>query len=128
MKIAVASDDGVSISAHFGRCAGFVIFAAEGADIVKCDYRTNTFGHHQELDKGHEHGESHHSHEGFLSALNDCQVVICHGMGRRAVADLKANGIQVAITAEALDATSAAKLFAQGRLAATDESSCCSHK
>lgn len=127
MKIAVASDDGLSISTHFGRSAGFVIFVAEGSEIVKCDYRSNSAGHRHEGECNHEHDHGQHSHAGFLAALNDCEVIICRGMGRRAIIDLKANGIAVAITSEPIDVAAAAKRYVQGKLPATDESVCCRH-
>ena len=133
MRIAVASDDGISIAGHFGRCAGFLVFDVENGDAKKSDYRLNSFGHHQhgqhehEHGHDHDHGEGHHSHDDFISALADCQAVICRGMGRRAVADLAANGIKPAITAENISAQEAAKLYAQGGLQASTDSSCCSH-
>ena len=131
MKIAVASDDGLSISTHFGRSAGFVIFVAENDEIVKSDYRQNTSGHHHEgecnHEQGHEQPHGQHSHNGFLSSLDGCDVIICRGMGRRAIVDLKANGIAVAITSEPVDVATAAKLYAQGKLPSSDESVCCKH-
>jgi len=33
MKIAIASDDGKTISSHFGRTKGFVIFEVEDKEI-----------------------------------------------------------------------------------------------
>lgn len=131
MKIAVASDDGLSISAHFGRSAGFVIFEAENGEIVKSDFRPNSSAHHHssgcDHEQGHGHEQSFHSHDGFLNTLAGCDVVICRGMGRRAIVDLKESGIVAAITTEAVDVTTAAKLYAQGKLPATDESVCCKH-
>jgi len=38
MKIAIASDDGKTISSHFGRTRGFVIFEIEGKEIKKKEY------------------------------------------------------------------------------------------
>lgn len=131
MRIAVASDDGVSIAGHFGRCAGFLVFDVENGDAKKFDYRLNNFGHHQhghhEHGHDHDHSDEHHSHDGFISALADCQVVICRGMGRRAVADLAAKGIKPAITAENISAQEAAKLYACGRLKASNDPTGCSH-
>jgi len=133
VRIAVASDDGVSIAGHFGRCAGFLIFDAEEENVKKVDYRVNSFGHHQQGQQEHEHGHEHnhaegqHSHDGFASALADCKVVICRGMGRRAVVDLSSKGIQPAIVSEDISAQRAAELCAQGNLKASSDSSCCSH-
>jgi len=135
VKIAVASDDGVSIAGHFGRCAGFLIFDAEKENVKQIDYRVNSFGHHQQgqPEHNHEHGhdhnhtEGHHSHDGFANALADCKVVICRGMGRRAVMDLSAKGIQPAIVTEEMSAQEAATRYARGHLNASSDSACCSH-
>jgi len=133
MRIAVASDDGVSIAGHFGRCAGFLIFDADQEKAEKVDYRVNSFGHHQhghhehDHEHGHEHGDEPHSHDGFTTALADCQAIICRGMGRRAVADLVSKGIKPAITADNVTAQQAAQLYAQGNLNSSTDSSCCSH-
>jgi predicted Fe-Mo cluster-binding NifX family protein len=131
MKIAVASDDQVSIAAHFGRCAGFVIFEAHDGQIDMLGFRENSFGHHQrgthDHAHDHDHGDSLHSHDGFIGGLSDCEVVICRGMGRRALADLSANGIKPVITAEDVTVHDAATLFSQGRLNWSNDSSCCSH-
>ena len=134
MRIAVASDDGVSIAGHFGRCAGFLVYDVDNGDVKKLDYRLNAFGHHHQGQDGHHghghdhvHSEEHHSHSGFVNALSDCQAVICRGMGRRAVVDLAANGITPAITSEDVTAQEAAALYAKGSLNASSDSSCCSH-
>ncbi len=134
MKIAVASDDEISIASHFGRCGGFIIFEKENDGVRKLEYRTNSFGHHQhgqhnhEHEEGqHQHGEGHHSHDGFIGALSDCQVIICRGMGRRAVIDLAANGIKPAIISADISAQEAAAMYARGQLDSSGESSCCSH-
>jgi predicted Fe-Mo cluster-binding NifX family protein len=129
MRIAVASDDGVSIAGHFGRCAVFVIFEIADQKATKVEERQNSGGHH------HGQGEcGHHDHEGannghgsFLAVLQDCQAVVCRGMGRRAVIDLAANGIKAAITTEDVSVTEAAELYARDRLNASDDSTCCSH-
>ena len=139
MRIAVASDDRIAIAGHFGRCAGFLIFEAENDQVKELEFRANHFGHHQHGQHGHghgegphqhgqyDHGEGHHSHEGFIGALKDCEVVICRGMGQRAVADLAANGIRPAIVAQDISPQEAATLYARGHLESTSDSSCCSH-
>jgi predicted Fe-Mo cluster-binding NifX family protein len=131
MRIAVASDDGVSIAGHFGRCAYFVIFDTTENGATEIERRPNSNSHHQHHEQGdcghHDHESANHGHESFLNALHDCQVVICRGMGRRAVIDLTAKGIQPAIVAEDISAHEAAQLYAGGRLNASTDSSCCSH-
>ncbi len=131
MKIAVASDDQVSIAGHFGRCAGFVIYEARDGQVEMIEFRSNGFGHHHqgqhEHHHGHDHGEEPHSHAGFVDALRDCEVVICRGMGRRALADLSAGGIKPAIVTDQVSAKEAAELYAKGNLDWSSDSSCCSH-
>ena len=129
MRVAVASDDGVSIAGHFGRCACFVIFDAAENGATEIERRPNSNNHHHEQgDCGHhDHENSGHSHQSFLNALHDCQVVICRGMGRRAVIDLSAKGIQPAIVAEDISAHEAAELYARGQLNSSNDSTCCSH-
>ncbi len=46
MKIAIASNDGKRISAHFGRSKGFVIFEIENGEIKNREYIPNTFTGH----------------------------------------------------------------------------------
>jgi predicted Fe-Mo cluster-binding NifX family protein len=132
MRIAVASDDGVSIAGHFGRCAGFEIFDVTENQAKRIENRPNANSHHHEQhgqDECDEHGHHGgvHNHESFLSALQDCQAVICRGMGRRAVADLAAKGIKPIITLEDVTAPEAVRLYALGQLTASGDSQCCSH-
>ena len=129
MRVAVASDDGVFIAGHFGRCAGFVVFDIAGGTTTRAEHRMNAGGHHQNQEECHDSGHEHavHSHESFVVTLKDCEAVICRGMGRRAVADLSANGISPAIVTEEITAQEAADLYARGRLKSSSDSSCCSH-
>lgn len=132
MRIAVATDDGITIAGHFGRCAGFEIFEVNGNEANKVESRPNSNSHHHGQGDCHQHGhhEHHgavHSHESFLNALHDCQAVICRGMGRRAVSDLSARGIKPVITAQDVKVAEAARLYALGQLDWSSDSQCCSH-
>jgi predicted Fe-Mo cluster-binding NifX family protein len=134
MRIGVASDDGVSIAGHFGRCAGFEIFEIIGKEATKIESRPNSNSHHHLQGQGgcdqhgeHEHHGTIHNHESFLAALHDCQAVICRGMGRRAVVDLAARGIKPVITVQDVPVNEAVKLYALGQLEASSDSQCCSH-
>ena len=55
MKVAVATEDGKLISAHFGRSPYFAIYEIENGNVVKKDMRQNTF-------TGHFRGAKHHGH------------------------------------------------------------------
>lgn len=125
MKIAVASDDNINLALHFGRTKGFILFDVADKKIKSRHYLENTFtghahGHHFE-DKKH-----HHSHRGVLEALNDCQVIISHGMGRRMMDDLLDAGKEVFITS-ASSAQHAVDSYLKGKLE-NQPSQCCDHE
>jgi len=128
MKIAIASDDGKQIAAHTGRCACFVIFDVQNAQIVGCEVRPNTFTAHASGNCNGEPEGAHRSggsgrHDSLLDALSDCQVFICCGMGPRLVADLHGHGIKVIFCSET-DVQEAASKFASGTLQALDAGIC----
>jgi len=92
MKIAVASDDQNTISEHFGRAAGFMVFEMENNTILKQEYRENfgkSMGKCQSCD-----------HETMIKNISDCDVVISYGMGQRIYADLLRHRIAPVITEE----------------------------
>jgi predicted Fe-Mo cluster-binding NifX family protein len=106
MKIAVPSNDGVNISAHFGRSKGFIIFETIGNQISSQKYTENSVtghatGHHNDND--HHHGDTgnhNHSHAGILGALSACETVIAGGMGQRLYNDLVTANKNVYVTRE----------------------------
>ncbi len=121
MKIAVASDDGKAISAHFGRTLGFVICEVEGESIKGSEYRKNTFTGHARGLEGAGHAVDRHGP--ILQALSDCKVVISHGMGRRIYNDLKTAGIETFIT-DQTHVQSAVQSYLQGELQDISEAAC----
>jgi predicted Fe-Mo cluster-binding NifX family protein len=99
MKIAIATDDGgKTIASHFGRTKGFVIYTVKGSNIQSEVYKVNDFtGHARGMQKSNHNIDRHGP---ILKALNDCEIVITHGMGQRIYTDLKNSGIQPLITNE----------------------------
>ena len=92
MKIAVASDDKTTISEHFGRACGFMVFEIENNKISKQEYRENI---------GKSTGECHScDHDMMIKNIKDCDVVISYGMGQRIYADLLKNNITAIVTDE----------------------------
>lgn len=123
MKIAIASDDKVTICAHFGRTLGFLIFDIEDNKIVGKEYINNDFtghaqGHHDSHEAGHQH-----SHGNILDALKDCQVVISRGMGRRLYIDFQQANKEVFISNES-NAEKAVELYLDGVLTDHPEKGC----
>ena len=92
MKIAVASDNKITISNHFGRALGFVIFEINDKRIIGEIYRENVGKHSGECGSC-DHGT-------MIKNIKDCEVVISYGMGRRIYADLIKNNIQPVVTDE----------------------------
>jgi predicted Fe-Mo cluster-binding NifX family protein len=125
MRIAVASQDGNSISPHFGRCAFFIIFDIEDGVVQRKELRQNTHTSHG-AGNCHVpgHGDQPHSHAGLVQALHDCQAALCYGMGWRAANDLMQNGIQPVIIDRKRTPEEAASLFAEGQLPAANRDFC----
>ena len=131
MKIAVASDDGVNVALHTGRCRGFVIYEVAGQAATHTEYRANNFTTHAlgqcQGDHAHDSGSSHHSHGPLVDALGDCTVLVTRGLGPRLIADLAVRGIE-AYLCLVETAEEAAVQYARGLLSrATGGGCCCRH-
>ena len=128
MRIAVASEDGVSISHHFGRSRCFLVFEVEGKQVVGRSLRDNTFTAHArgECQEGVEHNH-HHGHGAIVEALKDCQAVLCYGMGWRAAEELKQNGILAFIVSGELSPEEAVSKYLAGDLGAAGGFCRCQH-
>jgi len=131
MKIAVATIDGVSISQHFGRSAGFIVFEVEDKLIKSRELRTNNHTPHaQGLCHGehHEHGTHTHGHDGVVGLLHDCSVVLCGGMGAGAAQALAQQGIQSFVLPSPCPADEAVTQYLHGALPAVSSAFCgCQH-
>jgi len=104
MKIAIITDDGKTVSKHFGRAQYYlVVEVLEGKEIGR-DLREKA-GHHnfskaekiQNQPSG-EHGldaAAQSRHTAMLKSILDCEVVIAGGMGRGAEQNLIESGKQV---------------------------------
>ncbi len=125
MKIAVASDGG-AIASHFGRCECFLVFQVEDGRIAGRETRPNTFTAHALGQCGHEPGHGH-GHGPIIGALEDCDLVLCYGMGWRAAAELQQTGIQVAIVGEDMTPDEAVERHLAGKLA-TGQGFCRCHE
>lgn len=129
MKIAILSDDGITIAQHGGRAAGCLVFDTDNpADIdgefrplspQECDHRHD--GHHAH--GGHAPG---HNHGHILRLVKDCQLVISGGMGRRLRDDLQCMGVQ-AMTTDVRAVRQALELSTAGKLIPSLERDCGHH-
>jgi predicted Fe-Mo cluster-binding NifX family protein len=111
MKIAFVTDDGQAISAHFGRAAYFLVVEVEDGKEVKREMREklghthfhaeHDHDHHHEENAGQPHGmdpASQSRHGSMLTAIDDCSVVVCGGMGQGAVYSIQSSGKDLRLT------------------------------
>ncbi len=130
MKVAVASSNGSAISKHFGRSAYFIIYTIENSELLERELRKNVFtahaaGHHENHGRGN---NKHHSHQGIISALHDCEAVLCFGMGMRVAADLKANNIKTFVLENDCTPDEAVSLYQKGLLSESAGGFCKGHE
>jgi len=138
MKIAVPSNDNTTLSQHFGRTKGFIIFQISEGKILSTEYRFNTLTRHvpdqqhqcgpnpgqcHDGDPDHHGKHGHHSHNRILDGLSDCEVVISGGMGYRLLEDLKGAGKNIYITQQE-NARIAVELFLNNELT-NNKDACC---
>ncbi len=115
VKIAVATEDGTHVSAHFGQAPFFEVFSIEQGQIVARERRDKSF--HQGPHDHHHHAEggvdSHAA--GMLAAVRDCSTVVAGGMGRPAYSAIQAAGL-VPIVTDVTEIDQVALAFAKGTL------------
>ncbi len=110
MKIAFVTDDGETISTHFGRAAYYLVVNVEDGRETGREMREK-MGHahfhteesHHEEHAGEKHGfdpQSQSRHASMLGAIEDCSVVICGGMGQGAVFSIQQSGKDLRLTSE----------------------------
>jgi predicted Fe-Mo cluster-binding NifX family protein len=107
MKIAVVSDDGVTISQHFGRAAHYVVVTVEGEKITALETRDKAnHAHLSNEPHATEHDPRGHGfdpaaqsrHARMLDPISDCQVLLARGMGAGAYNSIRAANIRAIIT------------------------------
>lgn len=118
MKLAFSTEDGNSISRHFGRASYYMVVEIDDGQVVSQQLRPKAghsqfiqeepHGHHE-----HEHDEHAHRHRdqghGFgqraqerharmFTPIEDCDLVISGGMGAGAYQFLESKGLQPILT------------------------------
>lgn len=107
MKIAAITEDGKTISQHFGRAPYYLVVTVEDGQIMDCELR-DKLGHtqfssqpHAPQQPGELHGmdaASHDKHLRMAEAIADCNVLLCRGMGMGAYESMKACNIRPVVT------------------------------
>ena len=140
MKIAAITDDGKTISAHFGRARHYLVYTVEDGKIVTREMRDKT-GHHDFAEEEHGHGphgqhgdHDQHAHRGrrdprghgfghgsgrrhasMIAAIDDCDVLLARGMGQGAYRALQEAGI-MPITTEKRSIEEAVQAYLEGEI------------
>jgi transcriptional regulator with XRE-family HTH domain/predicted Fe-Mo cluster-binding NifX family protein len=125
MKIAFITDDGKTISQHFGRARFYQVFTIEGTKIVDSEMRPKLghfqFGeHHHDAEHHHDDthghtGEAHSKHQRMADAISDCSVVVCGGMGMGAYESMRQLGLKPIVT-DLADIEAAVQAYIDGKL------------
>jgi predicted Fe-Mo cluster-binding NifX family protein len=108
MKIAAITEDGQTISQHFGRAPHYLVVTVTDGRIVDRELR-DKLGHEHfqgephgpEADSGGRHGfgtESDSRHARMAQAITDCEALLCRGMGAGAYESMKARNIRPVVT------------------------------
>jgi predicted Fe-Mo cluster-binding NifX family protein len=106
MKIAIVTDDGKTVSAHFGRASHYMVVTIEQGKIVSREMR-NKLSHNHFAGESHVHepGQSHgfdqasqDLHAQMADSIHDCEAMLCQGMGRGAYESLRSLNIRPILT------------------------------
>jgi predicted Fe-Mo cluster-binding NifX family protein len=107
MKIALITDDGQTISQHFGRAPYYLVVTIEDGKVIQREMR-DKLGHnhfasqdHGEHKPNEPHGfdpASHNRHTSMAQAIADCQAIICGGMGAGAYESMRQLNIKPVVT------------------------------
>jgi predicted Fe-Mo cluster-binding NifX family protein len=107
MKIAAVTDDGKTISMHFGRAEYYLVCTIEDGQIAERELREK-MGHRHFA--GHDHDETHDPrghgfgrgaadrHTGMIASITDCEALLVRGMGRGAYVALEEANIRPIVT------------------------------
>jgi predicted Fe-Mo cluster-binding NifX family protein len=124
MKIAVITDDGKTISLHFGRAPYYLVATLENGQIVNREMR-DKINHAQLQAEGHDHedeGRKHgygpaadSRHRRMAASISDCEAVLCRGMGMGAYESMKALNIQPVVT-DIAEIDAAVLAYAKGQI------------
>lgn len=124
MKIAAISEDGTTISQHFGRAPLYVVVTVEDGKIVSKETRAKTGHHtfaahqHPDLAPGERHGYDSGSqvrHESMAETIADCQVLLAGGMGWGAYEAMQSYNITPIVT-DVRSINEAVQLYLDGKL------------
>ena len=105
MKIAIVSDDEITISRHFGRAGKYMVYMVIKGQLQETEILPKQNHCHSRQDRCQDNNRSRglgkasrEKHEHIFEDIIDCDVVVSRGMGRGAYLDLMRLNIQPIIT------------------------------
>ena len=104
-KVAAVTDDGITISQHFGRAMYYEVLSIENGEVVKRE-RREKMGHHNFAQEEHHHSSeqhgfdesSHNKHVSMADAIKDCKILLARGMGAGAYQSMLQLNIKPVVT------------------------------
>lgn len=124
MKIAAITDDGNTISQHFGRAPYYLVVTVEDGKITGRELREK-LGHthfvnepHPEEQPSQPHGmdqASHNKHLRMAQSIADCEALLCRGMGMGAYESMKQANIRPVVT-DIANIDEAVMAYVEGRI------------
>jgi predicted Fe-Mo cluster-binding NifX family protein len=127
MRIAAVSEDGVTISEHFGRAPFYVILTVEEGRVISRETRDKmghtqfyTGAHAGEIERADSRGHGFDAaaqsrHSRMAAAIADCQVLLTRGMGAGAYESMKRANITPIVT-DIANIDEAVQAYIEGRL------------
>jgi len=126
MKIAAVSEDGVTISQHFGRAPFYVVVTVEDGKVAAHEKRdklghTQFSGEHEEAHEADPRGHgfdpaAQNRHARMVTAIADCEVLLARGMGAGAYQSMQDAHIRPVVT-DVAEIDEAVRAFLSGSLA-----------
>lgn len=118
MKVAIVTDDGQSVSRHFGRAAAYLVITVENGAVTGREVRPKPSPHaagEQHSDASHTSPEAHARHDAMLAPVADCTFVVAGGMGQGAFDRIAAVGM-TPVVSRAVDPDAIALACADGTI------------
>ncbi len=131
MKVAIVTNDGRTVSQHFGRSRYYKVYHVEEGQIKDVEMRQRGTGHYAGGNAGENSNDNHNNfddqgrhgfgadamnrHDSMAMEISDCDALIAGGMGTGAYQSFKSVGLDVVLT-DKFDSDEAAIAYAKGEL------------
>ena len=98
-RIAFVTDDGETISSHFGRATLYEVITLRDGSVAGRERRSKAGHHSFGGSPGQESAVSHEDrHQTMTAPIRDCSILVARGMGMGAHNHLQAAGIRTVLT------------------------------